>query len=95
MTWLLWRGARGLGPASEFDTRFRERAVRIVVAALGMGAVLYLAIVLTGPVFAVPGLRYGALGALVLLGIFAYALFGRVSGAFTISDITRALRRRT
>ncbi|MDU8943702.1 murein biosynthesis integral membrane protein MurJ [Ovoidimarina sediminis] len=94
MTWLLWRGARGMGPASEFDDRFCNRAPRILIAAVGMGAALYVVLMLAGPVFAVPTLRYGALALLVLFGIFAYALFGRIARAFTVSEMTRSLRRR-
>ncbi|MEO1705100.1 MAG: murein biosynthesis integral membrane protein MurJ, partial [Pseudomonadota bacterium] len=41
MTWLLWRGSRGMGAAAELDARFWGRLPRIVAASLIMGAMLW------------------------------------------------------
>ncbi len=90
---LLWFGAHRLGEAARTDTRFRRRLWRIVAASLLMGVVLWLTMVLIGPMFGLPGWRYPGLVLLILAGMLSYAGFGRVLGAFRLSDARDGLRR--
>jgi putative peptidoglycan lipid II flippase len=90
----LWHGARGMGEAARIDDRLRRAIPRIVLAALGMGAVLWGMALLLAPWLATPGLRYGALALLVLAGAAAYFGLGALLGAFRRADFALALRRR-
>ena len=89
----LWLGSRRMGPEATFDARFLSRGWRIVLAAVGMGAVLFGTMLALGPMFATPGLRYGALALLIAAGIVSYFALGTAIGAFRLSDF-RSLRRR-
>lgn len=93
MAWQLWRGSRQMGPEAAFDDRSATRLWRIVVAALGMGAVLWGTMTLLSAMLAEPGLRYGALAILIGAGIVAYFAIGTAIGAFRLSDF-RALKRK-
>lgn len=93
MVWLLWRGSRPLGEAAAFDARFKARIGRIVLAAFGMGAILLGVQELLTEALRTPTLRYGALAALVGLGIVSYGALGHLLGAFRLSEIKRAVRR--
>lgn len=93
MVWQLWRGSRGMGPEAQFDDRFRARAWRIVLAALGMGGVLFVAMMALAPMLGTDGLRYPALALLILAGVLAYFGAGTLLGAFRLSDFKSALRR--
>jgi putative peptidoglycan lipid II flippase len=88
----LWWGAKGMGPEAAFDARFKARLWRILLAALGMGAVLYAATYGLSQALATPGLRYGALGGLVALGIVSYFALGFVLRAYRLSEL-KGLRR--
>jgi putative peptidoglycan lipid II flippase len=90
----LWFGSRTMGEAATVDARLRDRLWRLVAAAAVMGLVLWgLAWALSGWL-AAPGLRYGALAALVAAGIVTYgaAVFGL--GALRPAELRSALRRR-
>ncbi len=93
MVVLLWRGSRGMGQAAQIDERFRHRIGRIVAAAIGMGVILWGISALLSPYFALPGLRYAALGLLVAIGIVSYFAIGQMIGAFKLGEFRRALRR--
>ncbi|GHC52698.1 putative lipid II flippase MurJ [Gemmobacter tilapiae] len=88
----LWCGAKGMGPEAAFDARFKARLWRIVLAALGMGAVLYAATYGLSQALTSPGLRYAALGGLVALGIVSYFVLGFVLRAYRLSEL-KGLRR--
>jgi putative peptidoglycan lipid II flippase len=90
---LLWNGARDMGGAARFDARFMHRLPRIVMASLGMGAVLWATALLLSPYFDVPTLRYGALLVLVSIGIVSYFGIGHLIGAFKLAEFKRSLRR--
>ncbi|MDR7125966.1 murein biosynthesis integral membrane protein MurJ [Pseudotabrizicola sp. 4114] len=94
MVWQLWRGSRGMGEAAQFDDRFRARAWRILVAAFTMGAVLFGAMTVLGPMLGTPGLRYAGLALLIASGVLSYFATGALIGAFRLSDFRSALRRR-
>jgi putative peptidoglycan lipid II flippase len=93
MAWQLWRGSRRMGPEAAFDDRMRARLWRIAVAALGMGGVLYGAMILLDTMLAETGLRYAALAMLIGAGIITYGAIGTAIGAFRLSDF-RALKRK-
>lgn len=93
MVWQLWRGSRGMGEAAQFDARFRARAWRILLAAFGMGVVLFGAMTALGPMLGTPGLRYAGLALLIGAGILSYFVIGTLIGAFRLSDFRSAMRR--
>ncbi|MEO1797546.1 MAG: murein biosynthesis integral membrane protein MurJ, partial [Pseudomonadota bacterium] len=93
MTWLLWRGSRGMGAAAELDARFWERLPRIVAASLVMGAMLWGAAWLLGTWLTTDTVRYAALALLIALGMAAYAVVGQLIGAFSLSELRQQLRR--
>ena len=93
MVWLLWRGARPMGDTARFDARFVRRSGRIAIAALGMGAVLYLAGYLLTPALNTPGWRYLALTALVLTGMASFFAISQLNGAFRLSELRASLKR--
>ena len=89
----LWWASRGFGQAAVWDARLRARAWRIVVASLAMGVVLWGAQTLMAEALVTPGLRYGALAALVAIGAVAYFGLGALIGAFRLADFKAATRR--
>ncbi len=93
MVGLLAFGARNMGDEARFDDRFRRRAGRIILASVGMGAVLFAAIQLFGWTLDVPGWRYLALLALIMVAAVSYFAFGHLLGAFRLSEFKTALRR--
>ncbi len=93
MVVMLMRGARNMGAAAAFDARFQSRLWRIVIAALAMGAVLWLMARAMEPFFAGGAERYLALLGLVLIGMVSYFGIGHLIGAFRLSEFRRALRR--
>ena len=93
MVWLLRRGVKPMGDVAQFDARYRRRLWRVTLAAIGMGGVLWAAGLVLGPSLGTEGWRYLALVLLVGLGLISYYLFGRLLGAFNLSEIRGALRR--
>lgn len=89
----LARGARQFGDVARFDAQFRRRLWRICVASVLMGAVLWGAGAVMGPLFGMGGVRWLALLLLIAVGTLAYALFGQVLGAFQMQEIRGRLRR--
>jgi putative peptidoglycan lipid II flippase len=78
------------------DRQARRRLPRIVLSALGMGVLLFVAEALLAPLLA--GrlvLELTAVAALVGGGLVAYALFAFLSGAADWHELKRRLRRRT
>ena len=93
MVLLLLYGARRFGDTTRFDTRFKRRVWRMIIAAGLMGAVLAALMLLLGPMFGLPGWRWLALVALVGLGGASYFLLGSLTGAFDLRELRGALRR--
>ncbi|MDJ0859024.1 MAG: murein biosynthesis integral membrane protein MurJ [Dinoroseobacter sp.] len=93
MVWFLAQGARDLGQAAEFDDRFKARIGRIVLAALGMGVVVWGVSALLADALVTPTIRYGALALVVGAGIGTYFGLGQAFGAFRLSEFRSALRR--
>ncbi len=90
---LLWRGSRQMGDAAQFDQRFRQRLGRIIIAAIGMGVILWIANAIMTPFFGMSTIRYAALALLVGIGIGSYFGIGQVIGAFKLHEFRQALRR--
>lgn len=93
MVFLLWRGARVIGPETAPDDRFRRRIGPVLLASLLMGGALYGLHVLLDGALSQPFVRYGALLALIGGGVVAYGVCGQLVGAFRMSDFRSALRR--
>ena len=94
MTWLLWRGSRGMGEATSLDREFVKRVPRIAAAAAVMGIALWLAGTLAKDAFSAPGFRYFALAGLVVLGAGSYGAALLLFRAWSPADISRLLRLR-
>jgi putative peptidoglycan lipid II flippase len=76
------------------DAQLRRRVWRLALAALAMGAVLWLAEGPVAPLFAGPRAeRWAALVGLVAFGAVVYGVACVVLGAFRLADIRRLLRR--
>jgi putative peptidoglycan lipid II flippase len=93
MVFLLWRGSRGMGAAAELDDRLKRRVMRILGAALLMGAIIYGAQLLLQPVLYGGRERYLGLLALVSIGAVSYFGIGRMIGALSLAEIRAAVRR--
>lgn len=90
----LWAGARGMGAAAAFDPRLRARLPRIVLASAFMGLCLWGGAHFGAAYLATPGLRYGALALLILLGLVSYFGAGLALGAFHLAEWRALLTRR-
>jgi len=78
------------------DAQLRRRAPRLLLAALAMGAVLWLGQGLLTPyVHGTWFIRFAALLALVSAGVLVYGLFAFITGAFSRSDLRLLVRRRS
>jgi putative peptidoglycan lipid II flippase len=93
MVWQLAIGGRSFGEVARFDLQFRRRLWRIVLASALMGAALWGAGAVLGPLFAIAGWRWLALLLLITAGILSYGLFGQALGAFRLQEIRGRLRR--
>lgn len=93
MVALLSIGARSMGEVARYDTRFHARIWRIIAASLAMGVVLWGAMVVMTPFFAMAGWRYLALLGLIGVGIISYFGIGQMIGAFRLGEFKRAFQR--
>ena len=93
MAALLARGTRPFGDTASFDTRFRSRIWRIVIAALIMGAALFVIAYFLDPLLNMPGWRYLALAGLVIVGIAIFFGVGQLIGATKLSEFRQAAKR--
>jgi len=92
---LLWRGLARHGHF-EADARLKRSLPRIVMASVLMGAVLWGAAAWLEPWLASGGplaVRFGALAALVTLGLAAYVIAAQVTGAATVEMLRRSVKR--
>ncbi|CUH27909.1 putative peptidoglycan biosynthesis protein MurJ [Jannaschia seosinensis] len=92
MVVLLWRGARGMGDVAQLDMRARTRIWRTLVASILMGAVLWAANLILGPMFG-GGWRGLALAILVGLGMLSYFVFALATGATRMVELRGMVRR--
>lgn len=93
MVALLWLGARQMGEAARFDTRFLSRSWRILAASAIMGLAVHLAVMAFGWTLYLPFWRYFALLALVLFGCMVYYGAAHLTGAASLREIKQSLRR--
>ncbi|MDG1867893.1 MAG: murein biosynthesis integral membrane protein MurJ [Yoonia sp.] len=93
MVGLLMWGARSMGDAARFDTRFKSRIWRIIGASVAMGAILMVAAIILGPMLGLATWRYLALLILIAIGVVGYFGIGHLIGAFRLGEFRRALRR--
>ncbi|MEM6727863.1 MAG: lipid II flippase MurJ, partial [Pseudomonadota bacterium] len=93
MTWLLWRGSRGMGQAAMLDDEAKARLPRIIAASLTMALGLLALSWLLGDALTLPGWRYLALTALIVGGMLLYAAAAQALGAFTLRELRSRLRR--
>ncbi len=93
MVVLLWRGSREMGQAALVDARLRRVIPRVTLASVIMGAALWPMAQWLAPYLGEPGLRYGALGLLVVSAILIYAVAAISLGAFSLAALKAMLRR--
>lgn len=93
MLGLLAYGVRSMGPAARLDGRYWGKLWRIVIASIGMGAVLFYAAFHTQSWYYIPTWRYGALLALISLGIVVYVVLAQITGALRIKDLKSIAKR--
>ncbi|UWQ14923.1 murein biosynthesis integral membrane protein MurJ [Aliiroseovarius sp. M344] len=93
ITALTWIGAARMGEDTRFDSRFWKRFWRLAAASWAMGAVLWIMVIILGPMFGMPGLKIIALIIIVIGGILTYGVLGQLFGAFRLAEIKSALRR--
>ena len=78
----------------EPDSRLLSRAARMVVATIGMGAVLWLALILARPMMAHSDLGgFLGLAAVCVVGVLAYGLLGAALRIVNISELRFVMRR--
>jgi len=93
MVLMLWLGSRKMGEAARMDKRLKRALPRMMLATLIMGGALWAAAQWAQPYFIIPGLRYGALGVLVLIAIVVYFAAFFAVGAIKPAEFKRAMRR--
>ena len=87
-------GTRRFGAVAQFDQRFKARLPRITIAALAMGAVLWVVAAGLDPWVSSTLQRIGFAAFLVVAGVIAYGICGRLTGAFSSAELRGALRRK-
>ena len=90
----LWWGAQRFGPAASWDAQLRRRSVRILLASLGMGVVVWVTAGALEPVLRMDGLRLLGLVVILLVAVVSYSLAGRLLGAFSLAELRQMIRRR-
>jgi putative peptidoglycan lipid II flippase len=89
----LWLGTRSMGDAGRPDTRLLRAVPRILGACLVMGAALLLGARVLHASLEAEFFRYGALFALVALGMASYAVAVVGLGGLRLGDVRAAMRR--
>ncbi|WP_298919550.1 murein biosynthesis integral membrane protein MurJ [uncultured Roseobacter sp.] len=93
MVALLRTGAAVYGDVARFDTRFRQRIWRLVLASGLMGIALWFSNVALSPFLGLPWWRALALTALIAIGMISYFGIAHIIGAIKLSEIKGAFRR--
>ena len=91
--WLLWRGSQRMGDAARIDARLGRKAPWIALASLVMGISVWAGSELFSAQLAQPFYRYIWLAALVTAGGAIYAIVAIGTGAFTLSEFRKAMKR--
>ncbi|MEM9639322.1 MAG: murein biosynthesis integral membrane protein MurJ [Pseudomonadota bacterium] len=93
MVALLRAGAKSYGDVARFDTRFRGRIWRMVIASAVMGAALWWANAALTPFMGLDWWRALALAFLIAIGMISYFGVAHLIGAIRIGEIRKALGR--
>jgi putative peptidoglycan lipid II flippase len=93
MTFRLWWGKHHMGEAAMFDDRLKDRAPRLALSALIMGAVLWVLAQALAPALQAHLIRYAALALLVLAGAASYAAAAVLTGGVRLRDLKSSLGR--
>lgn len=93
MTAQLWWGKHHMGEAAAFDDRLKDRAPRLLLSSLIMGACLWGLARWLEPELHEHLVRYGALALLVSAGAAIYALAAVLTGGVRLGDLRSALGR--
>lgn len=93
MVVLLSNGARQFGNVAKFDAPTKGRFIRISIAALGMGVVLWIADFYLGPMMQTSLMRviYGA--GIIFAGMIIYGILAQLTGGLSIGEIRKSMRR--
>ena len=89
----LWWASQKFGEAARLDAQLRAKAWKIILASLMMGAAIWTAVTLLDAMLQIPGLRVTALIIVLAVGGVSYVISGLLTGAFTLSEMRRFLRR--
>ncbi|MBV7408579.1 murein biosynthesis integral membrane protein MurJ [Maritimibacter sp. DP1N21-5] len=93
MTLALWVGTHRMGETTRFDARFWRRMWGILAASLIMGAELWGATIVLGPMLGTGGIDVIGLVLLIASGVVTYFAAGHVLGAVKLSDIKKMMKR--
>jgi putative peptidoglycan lipid II flippase len=88
----LWWGSRKFGEAAHLEPALLVKMGRIILASFMMGATVWSVTALISPILQMPGYRVLALVIILIVGIGSYIIAGRVTGAFTVSELRKKLR---
>ena len=88
----LWWGSRKFGEAAHLEPALLAKVGRIILASVMMGATVWSVTALISPILQMSGYRVLALVIILIVGIGSYIIAGRVTGAFTVSELRKKLR---
>ena len=89
----LWWASHKFGEAARLDAQLRAKSWRIVLASLMMGAAIWTAVILLDAMLQIPGWRVIALITVLAVGGVSYVISGLLTGAFTLNEMRRFVRR--
>ena len=89
----LWWRARRFGPAARWDAQLRNRFLRILLASLGMGVIVWITARAVEPVLQMEGLRLLGLIVILLVAGGSYIIAGRLLGAFSLAQLRQMMRQ--
>jgi putative peptidoglycan lipid II flippase len=89
----LWWRARRFGPAARWDAQLRNRSLRILLASLGMGVIVWITARAVEPVLQMEGLRLLGLIAILLVAGGSFIIAGRLLGAFSFAELRQMMRQ--
>jgi putative peptidoglycan lipid II flippase len=93
MSFLLWQGTTGMGPAARADGRLLARVPRIILSSAAMGVAVSAGSLWLADALADPGAKYAALAGLVALGLAVFGGTALLTGAARLSDLRAGLAR--
>ena len=89
----LWWRARRFGPAARWDAQLRNRSLRILLASVGMGVIVWITARAVEPVLQMEGLRLLGLIVILLVAGGSYIIAGRLLGAFSLAQLRQMMRQ--